>query len=176
VYAFGLNVTQYRGLPLVEHGGSSGGYRSIISRFPSEHTSIVALCNRSDANTTALSHQVADIILSSKLSAPASRALPDSTPTPVFRGPAPGARELAVFAGRYYAAELDATYDISVSGQALTVRRPRGEVDTLQFVRPQTFRSNGLTYRFETTSGGPSPSFAVDIGRARGIVFKRAAR
>src|SRR6478735_2862247 len=81
-YAFGLTVGDYRGLRLVEHGGSSGGYRTIISRFPTEHTSVVALCNTPEANTTVLSHQVADIILGSKLSAPVQRAArPDSAVT-----------------------------------------------------------------------------------------------
>ena len=175
-YAFGLTVSQYRGLPLVEHGGSSGGYRTIISRFPTEHTSIVALCNTSDANTTTLSHQVADILLSSKLGAPAQRSRADSNAVPAPRGPAPSARELASLAGRYYATELDATYDVSATGDRLTVKRPRGEVDTLQFVGPRTFRAGGLTYRFDPAVNGAAPSFAVDIGRARGMKFDRVAR
>jgi CubicO group peptidase (beta-lactamase class C family) len=170
-YAFGLTVTQYRGLPLVEHGGSSGGYRTIISRFPSEHTSIVALCNRSDANTTALSHQVADILLSSKLAAAEQRPRAD-TAAAVYRGSPPSARDLASLTGRYYSAELDATFDIGVAGQALTVRRPRGDVDTLQVVDPRTFRANGITYRFEPGAKG-APGFSLDIGRARGLEFKR---
>src|SRR6185437_14686434 len=60
-YAFGLEVLTYRGVKLVEHTGSTGGYRTIISRFPGVHTSVVALCNASDINTTTLSHRVADI-------------------------------------------------------------------------------------------------------------------
>jgi len=170
-YAFGLTVTQYRGLPLVEHGGSSGGYRTIISRFPTEHTTVVALCNTTEANTTMLSHQVADILLGSKMSAPAERAArPDSAAT---RGTTPVARDLGVLTGRYYSTELDATYDVSATGATLTVKRPRGEVDTLQVVGPQTFRAGGLTYRFADNRAGKAPSFAIDIGRARGMEFDR---
>ena len=170
-YAFGLTVEEYRGLPLVEHGGSSGGYRTIISRFPTAHTSVVALCNTTEANTTVLSHQVADIVLESKLSAPAQRATrPDTAAT---RATAPATRDLTGLAGRYYSTELDATYDVSVTGTTVTAKRPRGEVDTLQVVGPHTFRAGGLTYRFSSNVAGKAPSFAVDIGRARGMEFDR---
>ena len=170
-YAFGLTVEQYRGLPLVEHSGSSGGYRTIVSRFPTEHTSVVALCNTTDANTTVLSHQVADIVLGPKLSAPAPRAA--RSDTAVTRAAAPTAKALNGLAGRYYSTELDAAYDVSVTGTTLTAKRPRGEVDTLQVVGPETFRAAGLTYRFAPTVAGKAPSFAVDIGRARGMQFDR---
>ena len=87
------------------------------------------------------------------------------------RGTAPG--DLAPFVGRYYSDELDATYEVVANGPALTVRRPRGEVDTLMFAGEQTFRANGLTYRFMPNAGGKAAGFAVDIGRARGMGFKR---
>ena len=172
-YAFGLTVEEYRGLPLVEHSGSSGGYRTIISRFPTVHTSVVALCNTTEANSTMLSHQVADVVLEPTLSAPAQRATrPDTAATRVI---APAARDLSGLAGRYYSAELDATYDVRVAGTTLTAKRPRGEVDTLQVVGPQTFRAGALTYRFSPNVAGKAPSFAVDIGRARGMQFDRVA-
>ena len=175
-YAFGLTVGQYRGERLVEHTGSTGGYRTIISRFPDAHTSVVALCNVSDANSTALSHQVADIVLGSRFKEQASRAARATPPAERPSGAGPMARELAALAGRYHSTELDATYDVSANGTTLTVRRPRGEVDTLQFVAPRTFRGGTLTYRFAPNANGSAPSFAVDIGRARGMAFNRVTR
>lgn len=77
-YAFGLTVSQYRGLPMVEHGGSSGGYRTIITRFPSVHTSVAALCNTSDANTTRISRQVSDAVLGSAFTVAATRPPADT--------------------------------------------------------------------------------------------------
>jgi hypothetical protein len=98
---------------------------------------------------------------------------PDTTGVGVWRGSA--VKDLAAFAGRYYSQELDATYDVAVNGQALTVRRPRGEVDTLSMVDPQTFRANGLTYRFGPNVGDGRPGFTVDIGRASGMAFVKAS-
>ena len=176
-YAFGLTVSEYRGLPLVEHGGSSGGYRTILTRFPSAHTSVAALCNVSDANTTMLSHQVADIVLGSKLTgAVASRPRPDTATAEASRGSRAWTdRDAAALAGRYYAPELDATYEVVANGPTVTVRRPRGEVDTLRVADPQTrtFRGGGMTYHFAPNVSGAAPSFAVDIGRARGMKFVR---
>lgn len=172
-YAFGLTVGEYRGLPTVEHGGSSGGYRTIITRFPSAHTSVVALCNVSDANTTALSHAVADVILAPKFTKPAPerrRPIAEGSQSPAS-GPALSATELAALAGRYYSQELDATYEITASGPTLTVRRPRGEVDTLRAVGPRRFRAGALTYNFQPAANGAAPAFTVDIGRARGMAF-----
>lgn len=172
-YAFGLTVSEYRGLPLVEHGGSSGGYRTIITRFPSVHTSVVALCNESDANTTILSHQVADIVLGPKFTKPVAARRPDTSTVQVARGPTSPPRSVATLAGRYYSQELDATYEVAANGQTLAVRRPRGEVDTLAVVDARTFRAGGLTYHFAPNVGDGRPGFTVDIGRARGMEFER---
>ena len=169
-YAFGLTVEQYRGLPLVEHGGSSGGYRTIISRFPTVHTSVVALCNRTDVNTTRLSHQVASIVLGSQLVGPEPRSAGSSSLTLVDGNPR---IELTRAAGRYYSTELDATYELVANGTVLTVKRPRGEVDTLSVSGPRTFSAAMVTYRFAPDSAGTVPSFTVAIGRARGLEVDR---
>ena len=52
-YAWGLTLGSYRGLPLVEHSGSLGGYRAHILRFRGEHSSVAVLCNVSNADTRA---------------------------------------------------------------------------------------------------------------------------
>ena len=44
-YAWGLQIGTYRGLPIVEHSGSLGGFRAHIMRMPSQHTSVALLCN-----------------------------------------------------------------------------------------------------------------------------------
>jgi CubicO group peptidase (beta-lactamase class C family) len=172
-YAFGLTVASYRGLPLVEHSGSSGGYRTIISRFPAQHTSVVALCNSSDVDATMLSHRVADIVLETKFTqpVPAPRTVAadgESTGTPSTSG-----ANLRAFTGRFYSQEVDATYELTVDGGTLVVKRPRGEVEKLQMVDARTFRGGGLTYRFAPNAGGAVPSFTVDVARVRGLSFVR---
>jgi CubicO group peptidase (beta-lactamase class C family) len=62
-YALGLTLDQYRGLSRVQHGGSWAGFRSQLTRFPEQRTSIVIQCNRSDANPGAYATAVADLVL-----------------------------------------------------------------------------------------------------------------
>lgn len=44
-YAWGLQIGAYRGQRIVEHGGSLGGYRAHLLRFPDRHVSVACLCN-----------------------------------------------------------------------------------------------------------------------------------
>ena len=82
--------------------------------------------------------------------------------------------ELSALAGRYYSDELDATYELIVSGTDLVARRPRAAADTLRATDRQTFRGSGYTLRFvAASSGSGSPSFTFNNDRACGIEFVR---
>jgi len=172
-YAFGLEVGEYRGLALVEHSGSTGGYRTDISRFPAQHTSVATMCNFSTADPTRFAHAVADAVLDGQFTKPAP-ALPTrraATAQQASAAPALTAGQLDAFTGRFYSDELDATYNIARSGAALVLRRARSAPDTLRAVDRSSFRGGGMTLHF--SDGAPSPGFTVDAGRARGIEFAR---
>jgi CubicO group peptidase (beta-lactamase class C family) len=90
-YASGLMVGSYRGLRTVSHGGSWGGYRAELLRFPAQRVSVACLCNVARSNPTGLARRVADVVLADRLAA--TRA--DSTTTDSAAAPAtPAAREL----------------------------------------------------------------------------------
>ena len=173
-YAFGLEIGEYRGLPMVEHAGSTGGYRTVITRFPGRHTTIVVLCNVSSADAPGMAHRVADVLLAG--------AFTKAAPTPTARRAArPAAAtvtlspsELSMLVGKYYSDELDATYELTVSGSNLLVRGPRALVDTLRATDRLTVRGSGYTLRFAPASSeSGSPSFTFDNDRARGLEFVR---
>jgi hypothetical protein len=173
-YAFGLEVLEYRGLPMVEHSGSTGGYRTAITRFPTKHTSVATMCNVSTANALALTHGVADIVLASSFTKPAPVAT--RTASVAQSGATPAtytAAALDRFTGRYYSDELDATFEIARAGSGLLLRRPRSAPDSLRSLSiVNTFRAGNLTLAFQSGSSA-SPAFTVDAGRARGIEFRR---
>ena len=168
-YAFGLEIGEYRGLPMVEHSGSTGGYRTDITRFPDQHTSVATMCNVSNADAVGLAHRVADVVLGSRFTKATVvanvRAAGQSTVMTVTLTPA----ERAAMTGRFYSPELDATYDLRDAGDALVVVRARA-VDTLRAVDRQTFRGTGYTLHF----AAGAPVFTLDAGRIRGIEFTRA--
>jgi hypothetical protein len=66
-YAFGLVVTEYKGLKNVGHGGAWAGFRAAISRFPEQKFSVICLANLGNINPTGLCHKVADIYLADLL-------------------------------------------------------------------------------------------------------------
>jgi CubicO group peptidase (beta-lactamase class C family) len=168
-YAFGLEVETYRGLKLVEHAGSTGGYRTIISRFPTAHTSVVVLCNASNVNTTTLSHQVADVVLASSFTAPPPAPRAPSTPRARQSGAmstsALDSADAEHLAGRYHSDELDATFAIRDSLGTLLLQRPRTKPELLFVTGPQVFHTGNIALTFNATG------FTLDAGRARGIEF-----
>ena len=90
-YAFGLMREEYRGLPVVAHGGAFIGFRAALTRYPTRRLSVAVLCNDYTADADGLATRVADLFL----------AVP---PKVVATGQAlrkiPAAR-LADYAGRY---------------------------------------------------------------------------
>jgi CubicO group peptidase (beta-lactamase class C family) len=172
-YAFGLEVTSYRGLPLVEHSGSTGGYRTDITRFPSLHTSVVTMCNVSNADAVTLAHRVADIVIGGKFTQPLPAATVRASAEQAGSSVALSDAERSSLAGRYYSDELSSTYDLSAMGGVLVLRRGRAAPDTLRTVDHQTLRAGGITLHFTGTGAARAPSFTIDNGRARGIEFAR---
>jgi CubicO group peptidase (beta-lactamase class C family) len=80
-YSLGLNISSYRGLPVVEHGGALFGYRTEILRFPEHRFSVICLCNLASTNAKALSQRVADVFLKDALQpAQAAEKAADLTP------------------------------------------------------------------------------------------------
>jgi CubicO group peptidase (beta-lactamase class C family) len=72
-YAFGLVAAEYRGLQIIEHGGSFIGYRAHILRFPDQKFSVILQCNLGTMNPGGLARRVADIYLADRFSAEAKR-------------------------------------------------------------------------------------------------------
>ncbi len=45
-YGLGQFVGTYRGVARIHHGGSWGGFKAALQRYPAEKTSVIVLCNR----------------------------------------------------------------------------------------------------------------------------------
>jgi len=174
-YAFGLEVTTYRGLPIVEHAGSTGGYRTDITHFPSQHTSVVTMCNVSTADATGLAHRVADVVLGSRFTQPVPVATRRAAAQQAGSAVTLDDADRSALVGRYYSDELSATYDVVAASGALVLHRGRAAPDTLRAVDHQTFRAGAITLHAATAQSGSVPGFTIDNGRARGIEFTRTA-
>jgi CubicO group peptidase (beta-lactamase class C family) len=58
-YAAGLTVGTFDGFREVSHGGSTGGYRTWIGRYPEKGVSVAVMCNSAQANPTQLGRETA---------------------------------------------------------------------------------------------------------------------
>jgi len=66
-YGLGLNVTKWRGVREVSHGGGTASYRASLVLFPDQKVSVAVLCNGATANAAGLAHSVAELYLGGAL-------------------------------------------------------------------------------------------------------------
>ena len=169
-YAAGLRVYVSRGLRWVTHGGAWVGYRSNFTRVPSEHFSVIVLCNRDDAATGSLAEAVAEIFLKGRLGPPE----PDEEepePAPVAAGWQPG--NLSHYAGAYFSVEADARCVLDErSGKLVLETCAAGEV--LKPGKPGEFVTDGGGLSLHFPSGGKDTgSFTYYSPGLRGLPFNR---
>lgn len=174
-YAMGLQHDVHRGLPTVGHGGSFVGYRADLTRFPDQDLTVTTLCNRSDARPSALSLQVADVLLADAMDpapppeeAPAREGPGEDTPV-VELSP----EQLDRWAGSFRSDELDVIYDL---------RREEGEIVLLMGGRAETrltpvaedvLSGGGLRLRAITSGNERVEAFVVEAGRVTNLSFER---
>jgi CubicO group peptidase (beta-lactamase class C family) len=183
-YAKGLSVHNYRGLSVVEHGGSWGGYRAQLLRFPGQHFSVVCLCNLANTNPEKRAEKVADIFLASEMKQPKeapkereARAKKETVPI--------SADVLAQFGGDYSSEELFVTYSLAVENGKLFVAKIRNGLSggflqstrhwELRPIGKDQFRADdeGITVTFSRGAKGEVKGFVLGVGRSSGIPFER---
>lgn len=85
---------------------------------------------------------------------------------------APDSDALAAFAGEYESVELDARWRLVVDGTQLNLHPRRGDALPLSPAFADAFTGSGLL-RFQRNDAGDITGFDINIGRARGISFRR---
>lgn len=145
-YASGLVVTEYRGVPEVQHGGATAGYRAFLTRFPDQGVAVAVLCNRADANAGALAHRVADRWLENVLGP--STVTP---PTPIEVDP----QALEALAGTYRNARSGDGVEVSMRDDALVLNAQIPMIPTAS----RTFAVGGRTLLVDETAPGARPGF-----------------
>jgi CubicO group peptidase (beta-lactamase class C family) len=182
-YAKGLFVHDYRGLHTVSHGGSWGGYRAELLRFPDQHFSVACLCNVGNAGPTRRATQVADIYLGSlmKPRAPKSQASESKEKAELSIG----ADQLKFYSGEYWSEELGVIYRLGVSDGRIKVlsvadasgspRANNFSTDALRPVGSDEFEvgKSGVTFHFQREAKQTASAFTLDAGRTKGIAFQR---
>ena len=174
-YAFGNNVTSYRGLRVDEHGGSLMGYKAEILRFPDQHFSVLETCNLGSINPGPLAEQVAEVYIGNKMGPKQERQVA-SRRRDVTQAATPslGATELSAYAGDYYSDEVDATYHIAVVDGGLVLSGRHIPTQKMTPTTADTFRaSGGITLHFDRSGAAQPSAFTIEAGRVTNIRFVR---
>ncbi len=182
-YAKGLFVGKYRGLRFVDHGGSWGGYRAQLLRFPEQHFSVACLCNLANANPEKRAHEVADIFLAEEMKEPKPAREADFEKREKKPTVALAAEKLRAYSGHFRSEELLATYTIGIKDGKLMlqdIQEGNGFMHSPQHLAlraagPETFEGDdeGLEFVFQRDGSGNVWGFTLDAGRTRGLTFQR---
>jgi CubicO group peptidase (beta-lactamase class C family) len=181
-YAKGLFIGSYRGLRFVHHGGSWGGYRAQLLRFPEQHFSVACLCNVGNADPDRRAQRVADIYLADVMTEPAKKNDDEKRPQKQVTVEVP-AEKLAAYAGAFRSEELRATYSFGVENGKLILIGIHGGDGFIHSPRHLELRpvgqdvfvvdDEGLRFAFARGGQGSPTGFQLDAGRTKGIAFAR---
>jgi CubicO group peptidase (beta-lactamase class C family) len=145
-YGLGLVVDTSGGLRRVQHGGSWAGYRAQLTRFPERQTSVIVLCNVSNAGPDVLAAEVAAAWLGEPGLLPPPRLI-RAPETPPRRTPPPD-ETLRALAGRYSAPDLTQPWTISVVNHELRVKVRKADTEPLTPRGERTFSLHGFRIQF----------------------------
>ncbi len=171
-YAFGLVVTEYKGLKVVEHGGSWAGFRAGIVRFPEEKFSVICLANLGTMDPSGLAFKVADIYLAGKLKQPEKKEEKKAEAVAVPE------KDLAPLVGNYQDSKFGGWLEINLKDGKLfagTGRRDRALVP----IGPMTFEMQtpaaSVRLEFKPAAGGRPAQLRAVYSGEDAVLYERAA-
>jgi CubicO group peptidase (beta-lactamase class C family) len=177
-YAFGLVITEYKGLKVVEHGGSWAGFRAALVRFPEERFSVICLANLDTVNPSGLCFKVADIYLAGKLKEP---------PAPEKKKAAGiklAAKDLEPLAGNYQDTKFGMWVALALKGDGLVLTGLGNDLALVPSSPTSFFVAEGpaeITLEFTPvnaaggTGTGEPLKFRAQVGADQEFVFEKAA-
>jgi CubicO group peptidase (beta-lactamase class C family) len=166
-YGGGLYLTPIRGVPSVNHGGATAGYRATLAWFPAERVSVALLCNRGDANPGALA---ATLLEGTVPFAPMPTPPTGATPVPFVLDSA----RYRDYVGTWWSDEAGGSLRIELrDGRLIAERRP-GDATPLRPTATDRFAGPGnSTIRFERDSTGLTGRLWVSVGRALNVPYQK---
>ena len=176
-YARGVTHGEYRGLATVGHGGSWRGFRTQLLRFTSEDLSVAVFCNFSSCDPMQRAQEIADIYLTESFTQSTVRG-GTTQPRRSVESQSYKVENMGDYEGKFYSVELDTTYEVRVSDDALIVDHWRNDSITLIPTGKDRFESSIWWFkdvRFFRQADGDVISLGVTGDRVRNLSFVRAS-
>lgn len=166
-YGGGLYLTPIRGVPSINHGGATAGYRATLAHFPDHRLSVAMLCNRADANPGAL----AATLLEGTLPFAPLPAPPTATTPTAFL---PDSTRFPEYLGTWWSDEAGGRIRIFQGEGGLMAERRPGDATALRATAADRFAGpGGTTLRFERAEGRLTGRLWVSVGRALNVEYQR---
>lgn len=173
-YGLGLRIDEERGLRRIHHSGGAMAFRSWFAYYPELGAGFLLLSNTSEFHRGAVS-AVAEALFGERMQPPRT-AGPTAPATPLETEPEAGAAvAFDDLAGRYYSAELDALYELSVTAAGLQVRQRRLGTIALEPAGRDRFRAAWLFRELvvRRSEEGAPLGFEVSTPRNARVRFRR---
>lgn len=171
-YAFGLVISNYRGLRTVSHSGSWAGFRASLIRFPDEKFSVICLSNLSTFNPAAISYKIADIYLADKFKEEIKKEKPQEIkPFPLSE------KELLEKSGNYKETKFGLWLSISLEKDKLKAQLGRQQfllTPTSTSVFQTWLNDTLLTIEFSRNERGQIMAQLMGMGREKYVFLKAA--
>ncbi len=141
-YARGIEVGEYKGLKTIGHSGGDAGFRSHVMYFPGEKLGVTVFANLASFDPGALSYQIADIYLASRLSQPESPAPGAETAAakPALKPFSLPVKSLQPFLGTYWIEARQLVRKIALDKDKLFYVRSEENKSELEPVSPTEFK------------------------------------
>jgi hypothetical protein len=172
-YAFGLYISQYKGLKIVRHTGSWAGFRAVIVRFPEQKFSVICLANLSSISPSILSLKVADIYLADVLKEPPQEEKKKPEPVILSRP------ELEEKAGNYEEGRFHSWLSLTIKDEKLIMAGmgyPKRPLIPLSKTTFQAEDAPDITLEFlPEVKGRPRQAVLTDLGEEEQYNLTKAA-
>lgn len=140
-YAFGINVDEYKSLKRLQHGGSIGGYRSMVQSFPEKELNIVLLTNFSSSDLGSKSNRLAELLLDIETNGEEADMIRDSSVEAVQMS----IQELEQYCAYYWSEEASHARKIYLKDDTLRYFRSESSESKILPVGKDTFRMIGVS-------------------------------
>ena len=173
-YASGLDISTYKGLKIIQHGGSFVGYKADIIRFPEAQFSVVILANRSDSNPTKMAYKVADLFLKNEYkNGNTIKAKQTNSKENSLKSITLTKKELQAFEGAYWSTKNKTSRKLEVRNDTLNYVRGNGRATQMFPISKNKFQMIGprIPVVLEVNSTAKAKEFTVKSPNAALLKF-----
>lgn len=135
-YAFGIVVDAYRSFRRLQHGGSIGGYRSLVQAYPDEELNLVLLSNFSSSGIGFRMNRMADLMLGLETEEEAGGLITESS----IKSIQVSGSELEKYTGFYWSEEANHSRRIYLKEDTLRYYRSESSESKLLAIGTDSFQ------------------------------------